>query len=117
MRADKEVRSMRSSRTLGWAFAAVVAATLGAKADAKCCFTNPAYTGVCEAVPSEGESCQSILDYLNTPNSSGKSYCGGTTIRGGWQQSTCNSDARADVRPEGSGGAPSGADEEPAARR
>jgi hypothetical protein len=26
---------------------------------------------------------------LNTPNSSGKSYCGGTSIRGGWEAASC----------------------------
>jgi hypothetical protein len=55
----------------------------------KCCFTNPRYTGVCEVTPGEGESCSSILAYLNNPNSTGKAYCGGTAIRGGWQQVSC----------------------------
>ena len=54
-----------------------------------CCFTNPRYTGVCQVTPGEGESCSSILGYLNNPNSVGKSYCGGTTVRGGWSQVTC----------------------------
>ena len=57
--------------------------------DARCCFTNPAYSGICEVTPAEGETCQSILDYLNAPNSSGRSYCGGTQIRGGWALSSC----------------------------
>ena len=54
-----------------------------------CCFTNPRYSGVCSVVPAEDETCASILAYLNNPNSTGKSYCGGTTIRGGWQQVAC----------------------------
>jgi hypothetical protein len=54
-----------------------------------CCFTNPRFSGTCKVVPGEGESCSSILGYLNNPNSSGKAYCGGTTIRGGWTQVTC----------------------------
>ena len=63
----------------------------GAAAGA-CCFVNQAYTGVCRVVPSDGETCESILRYLNTPNSTGKSYCGGTTIRGGWRQVACQDD-------------------------
>jgi len=54
-----------------------------------CCFTNPRYTGVCQVSPAEDETCSSILAYLNNPNSSGKGYCGGTSIRGGWQQASC----------------------------
>jgi len=56
---------------------------------AKCCFTNTAYAGVCEITPAKGESCKSILQYLNTPNATGKNYCGGTTVRGGWSQASC----------------------------
>lgn len=55
----------------------------------KCCFTNPRYSGVCEVTPGEGETCSSILGYLNNPNSSGKAYCGGTAVRGGWSQVAC----------------------------
>jgi hypothetical protein len=58
-------------------------------ADERCCFTNPRYTGVCVVTPAEDESCGSILAYLNNPNSVGKPYCGGTTIRGGWAQVEC----------------------------
>lgn len=54
-----------------------------------CCFANPRYSGVCQVVPGEGESCSSILAYLNNQNSVGKSYCGNTTIRGGWSQVDC----------------------------
>ena len=59
---------------------------------AKCCFTNAAYTGVCEVTPAKGESCSTILQYLNTPNSTGKNYCGGTAVRGGWSQASCSSE-------------------------
>src|SRR5262245_26154922 len=82
--------------------AAATATTLAALGDTKCCFTNPAFTGVCQAVPASGETCQSILDYLNNPNSTGKSYCGGTSIRGGWQQASCESDVSESARPDGS---------------
>lgn len=54
-----------------------------------CCFTNQRFKGVCQVVPAEDESCGSILAYLNNPNSAGKVYCGGTIIRGGWQQVSC----------------------------
>jgi len=56
---------------------------------AKCCFTNPRYAGTCEVTPAKDESCGQILGYLNNPMSQGKSYCGGTAIRGGWQQVSC----------------------------
>jgi hypothetical protein len=55
----------------------------------KCCFANPGYSGICEVTPGKGETCQGVLNYLNNPQSSGKSYCGGTSIRGGWQSVAC----------------------------
>jgi hypothetical protein len=55
----------------------------------KCCFTNSRYTGTCEVQPATDETCSSILGYLNNPMSQGKSYCGSTTIRGGWQSVAC----------------------------
>lgn len=55
----------------------------------QCCFTNPRYSGVCAVEPGGGETCQSILDYLNNPQSQGKTYCGNTNVRGGWKQVTC----------------------------
>lgn len=57
--------------------------------EASCCFANQAYSGVCRVTPTGDETCQSILDYLNTPNSVGKAYCGETNIRGGWQRTSC----------------------------
>ena len=59
------------------------------EAPAKCCFTNPGYTGTCEVQPAKDESCGQILDYLNNSMSQGKSYCGNTTVRGGWQSASC----------------------------
>jgi hypothetical protein len=56
---------------------------------AKCCFTNPKYSGTCEVEPAKDESCGTILGYLNNPMSQGKSYCGNTQIRGGWQSVSC----------------------------
>jgi hypothetical protein len=69
---------------------AVVVPTLAQGQQAgKCCFNNPRYNGTCEVTPGEGETCASILDYLNNQNSTGKSYCGNTTVRGGWSQLDC----------------------------
>ena len=56
---------------------------------AKCCFTNPGYTGTCEVQPGKDESCGQILDYLNNLLSHGKNYCLNTDIRGGWKQIDC----------------------------
>lgn len=54
-----------------------------------CCYTHPGYQGLCRVQPGEGESCESILDYLNTPGTAGKTYCSGSILRGGWQQVEC----------------------------
>jgi len=72
------------------------AAEQAAMAD-PCCFTNPRYTGVCQQVPQEDETCGDILRYLNNPNSTGKAYCGNTSIRGGWAQVECEEDETAGV--------------------
>ncbi|NOZ94985.1 MAG: hypothetical protein GXP47_09655 [Acidobacteria bacterium] len=54
-----------------------------------CCFTNERYSGVCQVIPSENETCGDILAYLNNPMATGKDYCGNTRIRGGWKQVEC----------------------------
>jgi len=54
-----------------------------------CCFTNDAFAGVCRVAPAPDETCESILRYLNTPNTVGKTYCRSTPIRGGWKQVVC----------------------------
>ena len=54
-----------------------------------CCYTNPQYSGVCVVQPAKDESCGSIRNYLNNPQSQGKTYCGNTSIRGGWRQVKC----------------------------
>jgi len=87
---------MRATRSVhGWlvAVAAVAVALIAAQAATAaepCCFTNQRYSGVCQVVPGQDETCGSILSYLNTPNSTGKGYCAGTDIRGGWTQVDCN---------------------------
>jgi hypothetical protein len=55
----------------------------------QCCFVHPNYNGVCIVEPAGDETCSSILEYLNTPNSVGKTYCGNTIIRSGWEQVKC----------------------------
>jgi len=54
-----------------------------------CCFTNPEYSGVCRVEPAEGETCSSILAYLNNPNAQGKAYCESSTVRGRWALQKC----------------------------
>ena len=55
----------------------------------RCCFTNPAYSGVCQVDLHEGETCAGVLSYLNNPRASGKTYCGNTDIRGRWRSVAC----------------------------
>ena len=55
----------------------------------QCCFVNPNYQGVCAVSPADGESCEEILAYLNTPLSVGKTYCENSRIRGGWERVNC----------------------------
>jgi hypothetical protein len=59
----------------------------------ECCFVRAGYQGVCHVTPGEGETCESILKYLNTPGTVGKSYCGGSKLRGGWKQTDCEPEA------------------------
>ncbi len=56
-----------------------------------CCFTNPGYVGTCEVEPGKDETCASILEYLNNPQSQGMSYCNSTSVRGGWKTVPCES--------------------------
>ena len=56
---------------------------------AHCCFTNARYVGTCDVEPSAAETCASILEYLNNPQSQGKTYCGSTSVRGDWKAATC----------------------------
>jgi hypothetical protein len=75
----------------------------GADAPRPCCFTNERYSGTCSVVPGNDETCEGILAYLNNPNSTGRNYCGGTTIRGGWIQVDCSAGkAAAQKSPAGS---------------
>jgi hypothetical protein len=72
--------------------AASVAALSTSSADTSkppCCFKNPAYSGICRVEPAEEETCADILAYLNNPMAHGKSYCGGTEVRQGWTEVSC----------------------------
>lgn len=74
----------------------LAASTGGSGSPARCCFTHPRYVGTCEVEPGADETCQSILAYLNNPQSQGKTYCGNTGIRGDWKATAC------EARPSGS---------------
>lgn len=69
--------------------AGAVAAPTQEPHPSKCCFANPGFSGTCEVEPAKDETCASILGYLNNPMSQGKSYCGNTTLRGGWTSVAC----------------------------
>jgi hypothetical protein len=58
----------------------------------ECCFIHPNYQGICVVVPAEDETCESILQYLNTPATVGKTYCDTSRIRGGWDRVDCPAD-------------------------
>lgn len=84
----------RMIRTVSFLCLAVAGALLimvsaGEENQETCCFTHPNYSGTCEVAPGEGETCQSVLQYLNTPMSQGKTYCGGSELRGSWELVSC----------------------------
>ena len=62
---------------------------LSADSPAPCCFDNDRFEGTCKVIPGDGDTCASILEYLNNPLSTGKSYCGGSAVRGGWVPVDC----------------------------
>ena len=70
---------------------AACATATAASVNAPCCFTNPSYSGVCQVQPAKDETCASILEYLNNPQSQGMSYCNSTNVRGGWKTVPCES--------------------------
>jgi hypothetical protein len=61
-----------------------------------CCFENARYVGTCEVEPAKDETCATILEYLNNPQSQGKSYCNRTSIRGGWKSVPCEPKMKSD---------------------
>lgn len=86
----REIRlwAMAAAATTLWLVGSQ-AAVARAEEKADCCFSNPSYAGVCRVKPAEGETCASVLSYLNTTMSTGKSYCNNTEIRGGWKRAAC----------------------------
>jgi hypothetical protein len=82
-------RAGRFSVALGLLIAA--AAVTGSSKDKSrtCCFNHVGFASSCKVQLSKDETCASVLTYLNDPNSSGKSYCANTTLRGGWTQVDC----------------------------
>jgi hypothetical protein len=79
----------RAAETASPRAVCTAASTPSADSHPPCCFTNRAFVGVCSVQPAEKETCGSILEYLNDPQSQGRDYCGNTTIRGGWAQVDC----------------------------
>ena len=58
-------------------------------AAARCCVTNTAYRGVCVVTLGDKETCEAVLAYLNAPNTTGRTYCNSTRLRGGWEKVPC----------------------------
>jgi|GEM_PF-3230991 len=67
----------------------------------ECCYERPGYQGTCHVTPQDDETCESILKYLNTPGTIGKSYCGGNKLRGGWKTAACEEEQEENSNPEG----------------
>ncbi len=82
------LRSSRSALLIAIGTLALLAPS-GAHADENCCFNNFRYAGGCMVVARGGETCQSILSYLNNFQSVGRYYCDNTTVRGGWSLTDC----------------------------
>ena len=82
-------KSLVSTLSLVFAAAAAVALAQSAQAQDACCFNNFRFAGGCQVRPTGGESCASILAYLNSYDGVGREYCGNTTVRGGWSQVSC----------------------------
>ena len=59
-----------------------------------CCFDHDGYQGHCKVTPAEGETCASILEYLNSAGAVGKTYCNNSKFRGGWTQVDCEQDSQ-----------------------
>jgi len=71
---------------------AMLAASLAAavvSAAETCCYANFRFSGPCVVTLAPGETCSSVLTYLNDLSSAGKTYCGSTPIRRGWSHTPC----------------------------
>ena len=54
-----------------------------------CCVANPRFAGICKVELGPEETCKDVLDYLNNAASAGKTYCGNTNVRVGWEEVEC----------------------------
>jgi hypothetical protein len=70
---------------------AAVASPTSPAADEKrsCCVANPRHAGICKVVLGPEETCRDVLEYLNNAASAGRTYCGNTSVRGGWKEVEC----------------------------
>jgi uncharacterized protein (TIGR02246 family) len=75
-------------------FMAAVSLPQIAVAEERCCLNNFRFAGGCMVVVRGGETCSSVLSYLNNFDSVGKYYCDNTTVRGGWTLSDCGDPAQ-----------------------
>lgn len=91
--------------TAGAVALATAVAAAAAEPAAPCCFTNDRVQGTCKVTAREDETCRTILDYLNNPMSSGKSYCDNTSIRSGWVHVSCTTGKPVEP-PDSKGAAP-----------
>jgi len=105
VRSDLETGKSRLAVVIATVIAIIVcmAAVPTQAADTSCCFNNARYSGTCNVAPGKDETCASILSYLNKPSSVGRSYCGGTDIRGGWRAVGCTT-AKASGKTGSAGG-------------
>ncbi len=78
---------MRLTWILAMAVASIGAAVVSAAET--CCYANFRFSGPCVVTLAPGETCSSVLAYLNDLTSSGKTYCGSTPIRRGWSHTPC----------------------------
>lgn len=85
----KTVTRKPSCFIAGLAVLMLAASARLATAQEECCFNNFRFAGGCMVVPSGSETCQSILAYLNSFDTVGRSYCSKTTVRGGWSLNPC----------------------------
>gem|GEM_PF-617779 len=87
---DRKLIGRLGALALGTALATVASVPVVAQESPDCCFANPRYGGTCAVTPAAGETCTSILAYLNGLSTAGKGYCSSTDIRGGWTQVECS---------------------------
>jgi hypothetical protein len=85
---------MKQSKTawptiLVTAVAVGVAIVASASSGATCCVASPQFAGICKVELAPDETCADVLAYLNNVASVGKTYCGNTQIRVGWNEVTC----------------------------